>query len=209
MNADLQRDGSLCSRPDVTAVRTHASTRHTQQGGIFALLHRHAENAVGTIAGQHVLERHLIHVHVFGTALGQQSLRRVELRLAGFLDGALPEVREVFRHHGRGLQLLRVEGRPAGSLIVLTVHMGRHVDPIESRHLHRTGQFKRTVFQRHAFLDILIHLRSCSIVDGHVIKQRTRLPDLYHELSLLTRFVVPVLMIRLNGYHDTVTTNLC
>ena len=173
MNTNLQRDGTLGSRPDVAAVRSHASTGHTQQRRILAFLHRHTENAIGAVVRLQVLKRHLIHVHILRATLRQQALRRIQRRLAGLADDTLPELRKILRHHRRRLELFRRERCPAGTLVVLAVHVGSHVHTIEAGLLHRTGQLHRSVFKYGLFLHILIHLRPCGEVDAHIVHQRT------------------------------------
>ena len=87
--------------------------------------------------------------------------------------------------------------------------MGGHIDTVETGLLHRSGQFHRTVFQHHIFLHILIHLRTCLVVDVYIVKQCAGFQHVDHECGLLTHLVGPVLMVRLYRHHDTVSTNLC
>ena len=70
VDTDFQRNSTLGSRPDVTTIGTHSSARHSQQGRIFSFLYGHTQYTIGTIVLLHVLERHLIHVHVLRTTLG-------------------------------------------------------------------------------------------------------------------------------------------
>ena len=208
VDADLEGDSALRGCPHIAAIGTHASTRHSEKGWILAFFYRHAQDAVCTIVLLHVLEAHLVDVHILRAPLGQQSLRGIQLRLASLLDGVLPERLEVLRHHRRGLQLLRREGGTAGLLVVLAVHMGRHVDTVEAGLLHRTCQFQRTVLQHHAFLDILVHLRASLVVDAYIINKCTRLAHLHREGGLFARRIGPVLMVRLYRHHNVVATNL-
>ena len=209
VNADLQRDSALGSRPDVAAVRSHTGTRHTQQCWILAFLHRHAKDAIGTVVRLQVLKRHLIHVHILRATLGQQSLRGFERGLAGLADDTLPELREVLGHHRRRLQQLRGERSSTGTLVVLAIHVGGHVHTVEAGLLHRTCQLRRPVFQYGLLLHVLVHLRACGEVDAHIVHQRTRLQHADSERGLLTRLVRPVLMVWLHEHLDFRAANLC
>ena len=208
VDTDLQGDGPLRCRIDITAIGTDTSPRHPQQSGILALLHRHTEDAIGTVAPTHIVETHLIDIHILRATLGQQSFRGVKIRLACHLDGILPEVTEVLGHHRRGLQSFRREGGTTGSLVILTIHMRRHIHTVEAGLLHRARQSQGAVLQHHALLHVLIHLRTCGIVDAHVVEQRTRLEHVHRKRSLLTRLVCPVLMVGLHRHHDIITPYL-
>ena len=63
-------------------------------------LHGYAENAIGAIILLHVLERHLIDVHILCTTLRQQAFRRIKIRLTSLTDSALPEFAKVLWHYG-------------------------------------------------------------------------------------------------------------
>ena len=132
----LQRYHTLRCSVYVASVWSHTSTWHTQQCRISALAHGHAQYTIGTRSPTLVLEAHLIHVHVLGATLWQQSLGGLQCRVAGIGYGLLPEILKVLRHHRRWLQLLRIECCSACTLVVLSAHMCRHVHTIETRLLH-------------------------------------------------------------------------
>ena len=114
VNTDLQGDGSLRGCIYIAAIGPHASPGNPQQGripprfrGILFFIHWYAENAIGTVVRQDIIERHLIHIHILGTTLRQQSFGRIEVGLPRLSNRSLPELLEIIRHHGRWLQLLR------------------------------------------------------------------------------------------------------
>ena len=146
MNTDLEGDGSLRGRPDITSIRTNASPRHTQKGRILSFFHRNTKNTICAIIGLDILKTDLIDVHILRTTLGQQSFRGVKVGLAGFCNGVLPKLGEILRHHRRGLQQLWREGCATGTLVILAPYMCNYIHTVETRMLHRTRQFQRTVF---------------------------------------------------------------
>ena len=210
MNANLQGNHSLRSRPHIAPIGTYASTGNAQQGGILSLFHRYTEDAVSTIVPLHILERHLINIHVLGTTLRQKALRRIQVYLTRFLNGILPIVIEVLWHHRRGLQFLRREGSRTGTLIFLAADISLHVNAVETRCCHLALQRQGSVFQHHSLLfHILIHLRTRLVINGHIIQQGIRLGHTDLKRSSLSHFVTPVLVVWNHRNLNIITSYLC
>ena len=170
MDTYLQRDNTLRSCPYITAIGANTGTRHAQQCRIFTLFNRNAQYSIGTPIPLHILERHLIDIDILGATLRQQTLRRHQVGIASLLDGILPIVFEVLRHHGRGFYLLWRESSTTGTFILLAIDIGRHIYAVESRLGHLAFQRQRTILQHHTlFLHILIHFRSSSIIHLYII----------------------------------------
>ena len=82
MNAYLQHNQLAGGSIGVPAIRTHAGSRHTQQGWILALGLRHRQDAVIAPAPRLGLEAYLINVVQLCAAFGQQHHGRVQRSLA-------------------------------------------------------------------------------------------------------------------------------
>ena len=98
--AYLKGDDALRCRPHIATIGTYAGTRHTQQCRIAAWLHWNAQYAISTAIPTHVLERHLIDVHILGTTLGQQALRRFKRCPTCLFYSFLPIADKVVGQHG-------------------------------------------------------------------------------------------------------------
>ena len=173
------------------------------------ILNRNAEDAICTPVVIDILERYLIYIYVLRATFWQQTLCGIEVNFARLVYGTLPKVSEVCWHHRRGLKLFWREGSATSSLVVLAINMGRHIDAIESRLCHLSLQRQCTILQQDiGFLDILIHLRTSSIIDDYIIHQRGRTSDGNLESSRLSYLVGPVLMVRHNVHYDVIATYL-
>ena len=87
--------------------------------------------------------------------------------------------------------------------------MSCDIDTIKTRLLHCTREYMSAIFKHQALLNILVHLRTSSIIYAHPVDKRTRLTNLDDKRCLLARLVIPVLMVRFYSHHNIVTTNLC
>ena len=98
VNTYFQHDNSLRSRPGVALIGPNACPRNTQKcrvfltRGIYAVgINGHGQYTIGTRAPTHILETHLIDVHVLCRTLGQQPLGGLQRCPASLLDGFRPE----------------------------------------------------------------------------------------------------------------------
>ena len=170
VDTNLQGYHTLRGRIYIATIGTHTSTGHTQQGRIFPFAHGHAQYTIGTRAPAFVVKAYFIYVYILRTTLRQQTFGRVQVGFSCFGNALLPELLKILWHHGRWLQFLRTKRSAACPAVILAIHMGSHIQSVESRFRHRTLQFQTTVFQGHAFANVLIHLRSHRIIYSNVFK---------------------------------------
>ena len=209
MHADFEHNSPLAGGPHITAVGSHAGSRHSEQSRIFAWFHRYAKDAVDSASRFVVHIAYLIDIDLIGASLRQQGLVHIKFVLASLIERLFPELVEIGRTFCLGHDFLRREGRRAHSVVFLSVDRGDDLQSVESRCRHLARPFHGAVFQHHPyFLHLGIHIGSRLIVDADVFQQRPRFPYLDSKLSFLTHLVIPVVMVGIDVDDNVVAPYL-
>ena len=87
--------------------------------------------------------------------------------------------------------------------------MSNHLEAIEARLLERPTPFHGSVLQHSTLLYVREHRRTCFVVNLDIVEKSSALSHIDSEVSFLTYFVVPILMVRSNRNHNVVASDLC